>query len=120
MLHAQADLLADMEDTLIGTMRAQQEALQKLLELVTEARNGGTIADQVKMQLAVSEHCVNSSMALWRDTATKLSQQALKRLDANRKTMAEAADETRRAGWGMVDKAAATAKTASRRAAEAA
>ncbi len=120
VLHAQAEFLSDMEETVVSTLRAQQEALQKVLELVSEARSGGTLADQMKLQMAVSEHCFNTGLALWRETATKLSQQTLKRFDAGRKSATEAAQETSRAGWGVVDKAATTTKNAARRAAEAA
>ncbi|HEY1721281.1 MAG TPA: hypothetical protein VGG27_08545 [Magnetospirillaceae bacterium] len=120
VLHAQAELLSDMEDTLLGTLRAQQESLQKILDLVGEARSGGTLADQLKLHMAVSEHCFNTGLAFWRDTTAKLSQQTLKRFEATRKSATDAADETRRAGWGVVDKAASTAKSTTRRAAEAA
>jgi hypothetical protein len=120
ILQAQAEFLADMEETMLGTLHAQQEALQKVIGLIEEARNGGTMADQIRLQLAVSEQCFNSGLALWRDTATKLSQHTLKRFDATRKAAAETAEDSRRAGWGVVDKAASSAKSTARRAAEAA
>lgn len=120
VLQAQAEFLSDMEDTLVSTLRAQQETLQKVLDLVGEAKSGGTLADQMKLQMAVSEHCFNSGLALWRETATKLSQQTLKRFEATHKAATEGADDTRRAGWGVVDKAANATKASARRAAEAA
>lgn len=119
VLHAQAEFLSDMEETVVSTLRAQQEALQKVLNLVSEARSG-TMADQLKLQMAVSEQCFNSGLALWRDTATKLSQQTLKRFEMGRKTASETVEETSRAGWGVVDKAATATKNAARRSAEAA
>jgi hypothetical protein len=119
VLQAQAEFLFDVEDTLVSTLRVQQETLQKVLDLMGEARNGGTLADQIKLQMAVSEHCFNSGLALWRDTATKLSQHTLKRFETSGKVMTDTADETRRAGWGVVEKTAATAKSAARRAAAA-
>lgn len=120
VLQAQVEFLSDMEETLVSTLRAQQETVQKVLDLVSEARSGGTLADQIKLQMAVSEQCFNSGLALWRDTATKMSQHTLRRFEATRKAATETATETSRAGWGVVDKAANTAKSTARRAAEAA
>jgi hypothetical protein len=122
MLHAQVELLSDMEETLVGTLRAQQQALQKVLDLIGESRGGNTLADQIKLQLAVSEHCFNSGMALWRDTAARMSERTLKRIEAGRRMagdVANAADDTRQAGWGVVEKTAQQTKS-SRRSAEAA
>ncbi len=119
VVHAQVELLSDMEETLVGTLRAQQQALQKVLDLMSEARGSSSLADQIKMQLAVSEYCFNSGMALWRDTAAKLSERTLKRIEAGRKVAAEAVDDARPTGWGVVEKGHQS-KSGARRAAEAA
>lgn len=120
VVHAQVDFLSDMEETVLGTLRAQQQALQKVLDLIGEARANTSLADQFKLQLAVSEHFFTSGMALWRDTAARVSERTLKRIDAGRKMAgeaAESAEETRRAGWGVVEK---SQSKSSRRSAEAA
>jgi hypothetical protein len=116
LLNAQASLLADIEETVVASLRTQQETLRKVLDLMEEARNGGTMADHLKMQLAASEHCVNNGLSLWRDTTSKWSERALKRFESGQKTALAVADEERKSALSMVEKSATSMKGAARRA----
>ena len=123
MLQAQVDLLAEMEEALVGALRAQQQALQKVLDVVAEARGGNSLADQVKLQLAVSEQCFNTGVTLWRDMAIRFSERTLNRIEAGRKMAAEAAnssEETPQPGSAAAEKSSSSSKGARRNAAEAA
>ena len=122
-VHAQVEFLSDIEETMMATLRTQQQALQKVLDLIGEARGGNSFADQIKFQLAMSEHCLTTGLALWRDTAARMSEQTLKRIEAGRKAatdMASAGEESRKAGWNVVEKTAQHAKSSARRAQSAA